>query len=161
MSSGLPFLVIRQMVLSAVLSVWVGWLSINAASAQSSSAEETAYYGHWVTAAAELTNVAVILADRSDPADVARAQDLEASALRLDAALKSLLQTMPPEGDAKRYLMILPNYQECASAILALAESARRGDALEFEIARDWYVEALDRLRGASRQFSSSLEGFE
>lgn len=157
MRNGLLFLTMRWVLKQAALGIWIGWLSFGAGHAQSGSVEETEYYAHWIVAAAELTNVAVIVGTDDGPAGAGRARGLEDRSLRLDNALKRLLESMPPEADVERHLTVLPHFQECASAVRALAESARRGNALEFETARDWYVEALDRLRRAGRRFSSPL----
>ena len=134
-------------------------LASNIGRAQEVSPEDTEYYVKWVEAAAALAEFTVVAEAINGQATTEQRLALKDFYHRFDVTIGELLETTPPVEDVERYLVVLPVYRECVSAAHALAQSAEQGDLLEIEMAREWYTEALERLRTASARFSTHRRG--
>lgn len=131
-------------ILASVL-VLFGLLVPGAATAQSAEAELRGYDALWLAAIGDLLAASSVAPATPDapPGKVSFAQANAA----LNQHVGQLLEAAPPAARLRQHLVLLPLLAEATAALQAVADAAAAGDAGELAAARDWLVDACERLR--------------
>lgn len=133
--------------LASMLLLCIALLT-GAANAQNANAELRAYDALWLAAMGDLL-AASSVAPATPGAPPGKVSFAQANAA-LNQHVAQLLESAPPAQRLRQHLVMLPLLAEASAALQAIADATAAGDNAELAAARDWLVDACERLKTAA-----------